>query len=93
MVFVRFLGVLDLLGLAALLLLHYNVIGWPWGFVFAIYFILKGFIFNIRYIVNMIDVFIGIYMLFLLFTPWSFVLTFVLALHILIKTAESFVAT
>src|SRR3990172_8212270 len=46
MVFVRILGVMDLLGMTAMLLLHYEVIGWPWGIIFAAYFILKGIVFG-----------------------------------------------
>ena len=89
MVFVQVLGVIDLIALVVMLLIHYGISLPTLGFIFGIYFILKGIVFGLHYLVNILDIVIGLYIIFMMITHIHFIITFVFAIHILIKSMQS----
>jgi len=89
MVFVKVLGVIDLIAMAVMLLIHYGISLPTLGLVFGLYFILKGFVFGLHYLVNILDIIIGLYIIFMMITHIHFIITFVFAIHILIKSMQS----
>ncbi|MFH1063487.1 MAG: hypothetical protein V1729_00235 [Candidatus Woesearchaeota archaeon] len=63
---IRLLGVADLLTAAAVLLLHYDLLGWRIGFLFVAYLIIKGWLFRSD-INSVVDILCGVYMFIMLF--------------------------
>lgn len=87
MVFVKLLGILDIIAAIVMILLHYSVGTWRLTLLFAVYLLLKAFAFrgNVH---SILDGAIGIYMILLLFGFHSF-LTFVAAIYIFQKAIFS----
>ena len=83
----KLMGVLDLVAVIVLVLLHYHIGTWRITLLFAIYLLIKAFMFrgNIQ---SYIDGGIGIYMIFLIFGLHS-ILTFVAAIYLLQKAVFS----
>lgn len=87
MVFVKVMGLLDIISAIVIILLHFNVGTWRITLAFTCYLIMKAIAFkgNIH---SIIDGAIGIYMLFLLFGFHS-IITFAAAIYVLQKGAVS----
>lgn len=60
--FVKILGVLDLLSSVSIILLQFNLLVWNLAFGFATYMIVKGFIFRDS-ITSVLDIASGVYMI------------------------------
>ena len=66
MVIVKIMGAMDFLSAIALILLHYNVIHFQLGIIFACYLIFKGIIFMGDF-ASIVDLLCGVYMVLMLF--------------------------
>lgn len=69
---VKLLGVMDLLSAVAVVLLHYDLLGWRIGFLFVAYLIVKGWLFR-EDINSIMDILCGIYMFVMLFGLTTFI--------------------
>ena len=85
--FVKLLGVGDLLAAVTVILLHYHILSWRIGFIFVAYLILKGWL--LRADLNSImDILCGIYMFVMLF-GFTTIVSWVVAIYLFQKAVFS----
>jgi hypothetical protein len=84
---VKLLGVMDLLSAVAVILLHYDLLGWRIGFLFVAYLIIKGWLFR-EDINSIMDILCGIYMFVMLFGLTTFI-SWVVAIYLFQKAVFS----
>ena len=84
---VKLLGVMDLLSAVAVVLLHYDILGWRIGCLFVAYLIIKGWLFR-EDINSVMDILCGIYMFIMLFGLTTFI-SWVVALYLFQKAVFS----
>ncbi len=72
------LSILDFLSGLFMLLLHFDIIGWRAAFGFAIYLITKGIAFRFEFL-SIIDLLMGIYLIFMFFGIKTFLIYVFLA--------------
>ncbi len=87
---VKLLGIADLLSALVVVLLHYQIIGWKTGLLFATYLVIKGIIFR-KDITSLIDILSGAYMIVLSFGFSTFI-TWVIAIYLFQKACFSLAA-
>ena len=85
--FVKLLGIGDLFSAAAVVLLHYDLIGWRIGFLFVAYLLIKGWFFR-EDINSLLDILCGVYMFVMLF-GFTTIISWVVAIYLLQKAAFS----
>jgi hypothetical protein len=84
---VKLLGVMDLLSAVAVILLHYDLLGWRIGFLFVAYLIIKGWLFR-EDINSIMDILCGIYIFVMLFGLTTFI-SWVVAIYLFQKAVFS----
>lgn len=88
-IFLKVLGVCDLLTSFGVLLLHYQTgwVGWKLTLIFSGYLLVKGVVFRSN-LISLIDLFAGLYVI-VLFFGGKTVLSFVIAFYLFQKAALS----
>ena len=84
---VKLLGIADLLTAAAVILLHYDILGWRIGLVFVAYLMIKGWLFR-QDINSIMDILCGIYMFVMLF-GFTTIISWVVAIYLFQKAVFS----
>ncbi len=85
---VKFLGVLDLVAAAWMILAQNHIVSIRIGLVVFAYLLLKGYIFRDNWI-SYIDFIVGIYALFLMFGTSSMLLSYLFAIYLVQKAIYS----
>jgi len=80
--------VLDLIAMAAMLLLHFSILEWRPVFPFAMYLILKGVAF--RDVASIIDLVIGLYIIGIIVLGFHTFLAYIFAAYLIQKALFSF---
>jgi hypothetical protein len=88
--FVKMLGVADLLSAVIVILLHYDFLGWRWALAVAAYLLIKGWLFR-ESIVSIIDLLCGIYVFVMMFGLTT-VVSWVVAVYLFQKACFSLAA-
>ncbi|MBU1030501.1 MAG: hypothetical protein ABIC91_02710 [Nanoarchaeota archaeon] len=88
MIITKLLGFFDLLSSLIIILLNFSLIPWRLGASFALYLIIKGFIFKGDFS-SFVDIFIGIYILILPIISFK-LLTIISVIYLLQKGFFSF---
>ncbi len=84
---VKLLGTADLISAVVVILLHYDLVGWRIGLLFAAYLIIKGWSFRSD-INSVMDILCGLYMILLVFGLSTFV-SWVIAIYLFQKAVFS----
>lgn len=84
---VKLLGAADLLSAVAVVLLHYDLIGWRIGLIFVAYLIIKGWLFR-EDLNSVMDMLCGIYMFVMLF-GFTTIVSWVIAIYLFQKSVFS----
>ena len=84
---IKLLGAADLLAAVAVILLHYDLLGWRIGIIFVLYLIVKGWIFRAS-IASIMDILCGIYMFVMLF-GFTTIVSWVIAIYLFQKAVFS----
>lgn len=88
--FVKMLGVTDLLSAVIVILLHYDFLGWRWALAVSFYLIAKGWLFR-ESIISVVDILCGIYVFVMMFGLTTIV-SWVVAVYLFQKACFSLAA-
>ena len=81
---VKLLGLADFLSAIVVILLHYDVIGWRIGLLFAAYLMIKGWLFR-EDINSLLDMLCGAYMFVMLF-GFTTIVTWIIVVYLFQKS-------